>query len=176
MRKVKKSWMAVAAAGVLLGTLVGVVWARPNDRPGAVESTRRVTLTGADLIPTTNYWDYKNSGGSVKCLTGECIFTAPIVFPCLSSVTVERIKLHVNDTDDVEAAYADLWRANPSTGANDYWAEVKSPAGTSGGLKTYTSGAINKVVSPSQRAYICVAITGPNIYVYGVTVEYHRNI
>jgi hypothetical protein len=175
MKRADKSWMAVVAAAALLCTLVGVVWARPNDRPEATDSTRKVTLTGADFIPTTDSWDYVNYGGFVKCVSGECIFTAPVVFPCQVSVTVERITLHVNDANADEAAYADLYRANPSTGANTYWAEAKSPEGKSSGLQTYTSGAINKKVSPNQRAYIGLAITGNRIYVYGVTVEYHRN-
>ena len=51
-----------------------------------------------------------------------------------------------------------------------------SPADASGGFKTYTSSAINKVVWPSQRAFISLTIHGTNVNVYGVTVEYHRNI
>jgi hypothetical protein len=175
MRRVNRSWMAVVAAALLLGTLAGVVWARPNDRPQAQDITRKVTLSAADFIPNSDDWNYGNSGALAEC-SGMCNFNAPIVFPCLPAVTVERIKLHVRDDNGTQTASASLYRAKPSVGAGDFLGAVASPTGTSDGLQTYTSGTINKVVWPSQKAYIWVSIGGGNIGVYGVTVEYHRNI
>ena len=171
-----KSSMAVVAAALLLGTLAGVVWARPNDGPQTAGETRKVTLTGTDFTPTQEGMDWYNYGGYVRCDGLECTFTAPIVFPCLQAVTVERIKLHIDDNNASSTASAGVWRENPSTGAEAFWASVGSPLGTSGGVKTYSSGVINKVVWPSQRAYIWLQINGTDITVYGVTVEYHRNI
>ena len=176
MTKVNKSWMAVMAAALLLGTLVGVVWARPNDRPEAQDITRKVTLTGGDFIPNTDSADWWNEGTYVTCGTGSCWFTAPVVFPCLPSVTVERIKLHVNDSSSSAAAKAHLFRAYPPTGVDVVLGQAASPTGSSGGHSTYTSPNINKVVWPSQRAYVWLNIGGPNIQVSGVVVEYHRNI
>jgi len=176
MGRVNKSWMAAVAAALLLGTLAGVVWARPNDRPQAADITRKVTLTGADFAPNQDGMDSYNYGGHVYCNAVECTFTAPIVFPCLPAVTVERIKLHVDDDNASATASAGIWRANPSTGAETFWGSVASTVPTSGGIKTYTSADINKVVWPSQRAYIWLQINGTDITVYGVTVEYHRNI
>ena len=180
MTRVNKSWMAVVAAALLLGTLVGVVWARPNDRPGAAEVTRKVTLTGADFIPTQDDWDYSigeygSSDSSVSCLSSSCEFSAPVVFPCLPSVTVERIKLHVVDEVFMNQTWVWLYRANPSTGAVTSLGNLSSSYQGDPGLNTYTSGPINKVVWPSQKAYIHLD-TYPNMQVYGVTVEYHRNI
>ena len=174
MRKLNKSWMAVVAAALLLSTLVGVVWAMPSDRPGAAEATRKVTLTGADFIPRSTA-DSTNNGSYVECNTGNCFFAAPVPFPCLPSVTVELFKLHVRDDNGIGSASVYLYRGNPSTGGENSLGSVSSPPAVSGGLKTYTSAPINKVVWPSQRAYLMLNIWGPNITVYGVTVEYHIN-
>ncbi|MDH4207550.1 MAG: hypothetical protein OEV76_01600 [Anaerolineae bacterium] len=175
MRNVNRSWMALVAAALLLGALAGVIWAKPSDRPQSAEITRKVTLTGGDFIPARpESWD--NSGQVVRCTSGRCFFNAPVVFPCLPSVTVERIKLHVRDDNGSSRAFADMYRDNPSRGAGNYLGYAASPEETSSGLKTYTSDPINKVVWPSQKASIRLDIGGPNIDVYGVTVEYHRNI
>jgi hypothetical protein len=176
MREVSKGWIAVVTAALLLSALAGAVWARPNDSPQAADITRRVTLTGADFAPNQEGMDWGSDGGHVNCNTVECTFTAPVVFPCLPAVTVERIKLHVYDGNASSTASAGLWRANPSTGGETFWASVGSPLGMSGGDQTYTSADINKVVWPSQRAYIWLQINGTDIKVYGITVEYHRNI
>jgi hypothetical protein len=175
MRKPNRSWMAVAAAALLLGTLAGAVWARPNDRPGAAPTTRKVTLTGADFTPVDNATDYYNDGYYLSCVTGSCHLNAPVPFPTLSAVTIERIKLTVNDANGASWMEADLYRAKPSAGASDFLGGVYSPLGTSGGVKTYTSDPINKVVWSSQRAYITLSVPNVNMKVYGVTVEYHPN-
>ena len=176
MRRANKSWMAVMAAVLLVAMLAGVVWARPNDKPQAQDITRKVTLTGGDFIPAYDYNNWSNGGGYVMCSLGNCSYTAPVVFPCLPSVTVERIKLHVNDPSADEWASATLARAYPSTGADVPLGNVISPYGISGGLRTYTSPNINQVVWPSQKAFIRLYIGDTGILAYGVTVEYHRNI
>lgn len=175
MRRVNKSWMAMVAAALLLGTLVGVVWARPTDRPQTAGETRKVTLTGADFNPTQEGMDWYNYGGYVRCDELECTFTAPVVFPTIQAVTVERIRLHVDDNNASSTASAGIWRENPSIGTEAFWASAASTLGTSGGVKTYSSGAVNKVVWPSQRAYIWLQINDVDIKVHGVTVEYHVN-
>ena len=175
MTKVKKSWRAVVMGALLLGALAGVVWARPHDRPQAQDITRKVTLTGGEFIVRADGYDWYTDGDQVHCSTGSCVFIAPVVFPCLPSVTVERIKLHVTDNQGDGAAAASLYRAHPSTQGEVLLGQAASPPGTAP-FQTYTSPVINKVVWPSQRAYIRLLIGGPSINVYGVTVEYHRNI
>ena len=76
MRKVKRSWIAVVMGALLLGTLVGVVWARPHDRPDTQDITRKVTLTGADFIPSDESANWGNSGDYALCESGSCIYTA----------------------------------------------------------------------------------------------------
>jgi len=174
----RSSMAAVAAAALLLGTLAGVAWARPrSDGPQPAETTRQVTLAAADFIPARDGDDWYNSSGYVVCYSSGsgCLFTAPVVFPCLPSVTIERIRLHVNDSNGSGTAIVTLHRAKPSKGVINDLESVTSPTGTSGGFQTYTSDPINKVVWPSQRAYVYLGMY-TNIYVYGVTIEYRRNV
>jgi len=176
MRKVNKSWMAVVAAVMLLGTLVGVVWARPNDSSGAADITRKVTLTRAHFVPATPADDWLIGDHYVVCSSGSCNFVAPVAFPCLPSVTVERIRLHVLDGNGSAKAIATFWRDTPPTGSNRFYQSAVSPVGTTVGTQTFDSSPINAVVWPSQGAVVSLEIGGPGIFVFGVTVEYHRNI
>lgn len=176
MKTMNKSWMAVVMAALLLGTLAGVVWARPSDRPAAADITRKVTLGAADFAPPNDEVDWFSNGQAIWCVAGSCIFQAPVVFPCLPAVTVERIRLHVVDGSPAGWAKATLYKAKPSTGGHWLQGSASSPEGVSGGLKTYTSADINKVVRPNQKAYISLLINDDTVGVYGVTVEYRRNI
>jgi hypothetical protein len=177
MNKLNKSWMAVAAAALLLGTLVGVVWARPHDRPQAQDITRKVSLGASDFIPVHDGTDWWNDGDRIYCQSHDtpCHFLAPVVFPCLPGVTVERIKLHVKDDNDSTLARATLHRLYLHNGRRVWLGAAESPVGT-GGYQPWSSDPINKPVWPSQRAYIWLSIGGTGIAVGGVTVEYHRNI
>lgn len=175
MYKLNKSWMAVAAAALLLGTLVGVVWARPHDRPQSQDITRKVNLTGGEFIPADEAQTWHNTGDFIECDAGICSFIAPVVFPCLPSVTVERFTLYVEDNHGTANASASLYRVYLPTKKDIFLGQALSPSGTAG-YQPWNSGAINKTVWPSQRAYISLWIGGPDIKVYGVTVEYHRNI
>ena len=176
MTRVNKSWMALVAAALLLGTLVAVVWARPNDRPQGADITRKVTLTGAEFIVGGAGQQWSTDGNTVSCVTGSCYFVAPVVFPCLPSVTVERIRLHVLDGNGSAKAIATFWRDTPPTGSNRFYQSAVSPVGTTVGTQTFDSSPINAVVWPSQGAVVSLEIGGPGIFVFGVTVEYHRNI
>ncbi len=175
MAKVRKSWMAVVMAALLVGTVAGVVWARPHDRPQAQDITRKVTLTGADFVRAKEGSSGYNDGTYLRCDTVSCYFVAPVVFPCLPSVTVERIKLHLRDNNVGGKASVGLYRTYPATAGNVLLGNAESPTGIVG-LQTYTSNPVNEVVWPSQKAVIWLTIDGPSIWVYGVTVEYHRNI
>jgi len=176
MSSFNKPWMAVMAAVLLVGILVGVVWARPNDRPGTADITRKVTLTGADFNPREDGIGWYNGGGYIQSDGNLVVFTAPVVFPCLSSVTVERVKLHLYDNNaaaDIDAC-AILWRAAPEKKGDVQLGGICS-LGTTTDPQTLTSTAVNKAVWPTHRAYIVLGIRGSDIKVYGVTVEYHRN-
>ena len=177
MTRIRKPWMAVVMGALLVGTLVGVVWARPHDRPQAQDITRKVVLVGSEFMPRTDETDWFHNGNYMRCNTNPCFFAAPVVFPCLPAVTVERIKLHVYDANAVTNAVAEIKRLNPNNGATALLGKVSSPvAGTTANPQTFISPNINKVVWPSQRAFVWLYIGGSDIRVYAITVEYHRNI
>jgi hypothetical protein len=98
MSESKKRSIAMVMGAMLVGILVGgVIWARPDQRAQAADSTRRVTVPAAFFHPNDEGLDYLNNGNYVEIESGQGIFTAPVVFPCLPSVTVERIILSVRD-------------------------------------------------------------------------------
>jgi len=177
MTRVRKPWMAVLIGALLVGTLVGVVWARPHDRPQAQDTTRKVVVGGGDFLPMNETTDYTTTGGWVRCDGATCYFAAPVVFPCLSAVTVERIKLHVYDPDAGGYAAAQMRRLNPNNGTTRTIGHVDSlTVDPTAKPETVTSPDINKVVWPSQKGFVWLFIgMAPNTRVYGITVEYHRN-
>jgi hypothetical protein len=177
MRKVSKLWIAAVVGALLLGTLVGVVWARPREERLAAGRTRKVVLAAADFIPSEASEDWYNGGWFVTCGPGgHCYYTAPVVFPCLSSVTVERIKLHAYDDNVDYEATATLLRLNPARLKLANLGEISSSGSSSQYPRTFTSPNINKRVLPSQRAYILLYIpVTSTISVYGITIEYHTN-
>lgn len=174
MSKVNRSWMAVVAAALLLGTLAGVVWARPNDNPTTqTRKTRKVYVAAADFIPKSNDFEYSNLGKTVSCDSENCFFLAPVVFPCLNAVTVERIRLRAQSGSGDWTPAVVLYRAAPS-GNEVYLGEVECPNTETQAPQTCTSPDINQVVWPSQRAYIWLWVPSSHL-VWGVTVEYHPN-
>jgi hypothetical protein len=176
MSSLNRSWMAVAAAALLLGTLVGVVWARPHDQTRAPDITRKVTLAGADFTSVDNIQPCSNHGNYVTCGPGGGAFVAPVVFPCLPSVTVTGIQLHVDDPADTVNIVAYLYREYPAKGVPQLLGVVNYPLGTTEGIETFTAKVDDEVVWPSQRAYVYLELEGNILKAYGVTVLYHRNI
>jgi hypothetical protein len=176
MKKMNKSWMAVVMAALPLVTLVSVVWAMPSGRPRAADITRKIALVPADFAPQNDDIDWFSNGQTIHCVSGSCVFEAPVVFPCLPAVTVERIRLHVLDNSTGGWAEASLYKVRPAAGTHWLQGSASSPEGTSGGFKTYTSADMNTVVWPAQKAYVSLLINDSSVQVYGVTVEYHRNI
>ncbi len=176
MRRVSKLWIAAVAGALMLGTMVGVVWARPGEKPLAAGATRKVTLAAADFATFSSSSSYYNYGCMVTCNSGSCNFVAPVVFPCLGSVTVDRIKLHVYDENPSWDASAGLYRLAPASAKLVWLGGAVSSGSSSAVPRTFTSARINKRVTPTQRAYVSLTILdSTNIDVYGVTIEYHTN-
>ena len=171
----KKAWIALVLGALLIGTMVGVVWARPSQSPQAADITRKITIPGGFFSPTEDGYDWYNTGNHVRVDSGTGSFIAPVVFPCLPSVTVERVILYADDQNGGADATAILTRTKPSTGQLVMLGPVSS-TGSAVGIRTFTSANINKVVWPAQGIHVRLFINGTNMLVYGVTVEYHRNI
>ena len=176
MEKVNKSWMAVMAATLLLGTLVGVVWARPHDRPQAQDITRQITIPGGFFHPYVDGLDWANLGDHILMQSGAGAFTAPVVFPCLPSVTVERLILYADDENVTWDACAHLQRTRPQQGDEANMGYVCTSDTTTGVQPFIDSSINNAVVWPSHGVYIWLGISGPSIDVHAVRIEYHRNL
>lgn len=176
MTKIKRSWMAVVMGVVLVATLVGVVWARPHDTPQAQDITRKITIPGAFFHPFEDGIAWHNDGRYIRLSSGQGVFTAPVIFPCLPSVTVERLIVYAEDTNGSGNVCASLYRTRPQHGDEKKMGEACS-SGTTSGVQPFTDSNISpNVVWPSHGAYVWLDIDGTGIYVHAVRVEYHRNI
>jgi hypothetical protein len=172
-----KRWMAVVMGALLVGILVGgVMRARPHQTVQAADITRRLTVPAAFFHPATDDYDFGNNGLALWVYSGDGVFTAPVVFPCLPSVTVERIILSVRDQNGSANACVKLYRSRPNKG-NEKEMASQCSGGSQPGVINYTDDTIDyPVVWPSHGPYLYLTIGGTNIDVYGVRVEYKRNI
>ncbi len=172
-----KRWMAMVMGALLVGMLAGgVVWARPGQSAQAADATRRITIPAAFFHPANEIYDYWNNGDYLEMNSGIGAFTAPVVFPCLPSVTVERIIFSVRDQHTDEDACVTLYRTKPNKGTKNQMGLVCS-SGSQPGVINYTDDTIDyPVVWPSNGPYLYLVIEGLNVEVYGVRIEYKRNI
>ena len=171
-----KSWMAIAMGTLLVTTLAGVVWASPNDRPQTADITRKITIPGGFFIPYEDGLDWHNDGRYIRMESGAGWFTAPVVFPCLPSVTVESLTLYAHDTSMADDARVWLYRTRPDEGYEQEMGYIFT-GGTTVDVGEFVDGGINfPVVWPSHGVYLWLEIEGPGIDVWGVKIEYHRNI
>jgi hypothetical protein len=176
MKKMHKPWVAAVAAALLVGALLGVVSARPNQQPKAADITRKVTVPGAFFNPRQPGYDWYNDSHYIATSTGGGIFLAPVVFPCLPSVTVERVILYVDDKNGTSDACAHLIRSRPQHGDQKTMGSVCS-SDTTTGVQTFVDSSISPdVVWPGHGVNVWLAIGGTSIKVHAVRVEYHRNI
>ncbi len=172
-----KGWMAVVMGALLVGILVGgVAWARPGQSARAADATRKLTIPAAFFHPTDPTYDYWNNGDHIWTDSNGGSFTAPVVFPCLPSVTVERIILSVRDQNVCGDASVRLYRTKPNKGTQVEMAWAYS-TGSQSGVVNYIDHTIDHpVVWPSQGPYLKLDISGESVSVYGVQIEYKRNI
>jgi hypothetical protein len=169
-----KRWMAVVTGALLVGILIGgVVWARPGQSAQAAGHLRRLTVPAASFHPTSPGWDYANTGQWVVVSPSMGSFTAPVVFPCLNKVVVERIIFSVKDQNGSANACVGLYRTKPNKGTEKEMA-YQCSAGNQPGVINYTDDTIDgPTVWPSNGPYLHLWMYGDNIDVYGVRIEYH---
>ena len=172
----RKPWKALAVGMVVVVAITGLVWAGPNSTPSEQDITRRVTIPGGFFIPYEDGLDWHNDGRYIRMDSGSGWFTAPVVFPCLPSVTVESLTLYAKDTNAADDARIKLFRTRPDNGIEQEMAYIFT-GGTTVDVGEFVDSGINfPVVWPSQGVYLWLDIEGPAIIVYGVKIEYHRNI
>jgi hypothetical protein len=169
----KKGWMAVVMGALLVGTLIGVVWARPGQGAQAAGGTRKLTIPAAFFHPVNGDEDYENTGNAVWVKTFSGAFVAPVVFPCKKAVTVERVILSVSDFNGTEDACVSLYRTKPSKGTGKLMAHVCS-ADSPPGVTNYTDDTISSPrIWPGHGPFLRLDVGGTNIAVFGVRIEYH---
>ena len=182
MKKVKKSWIAALVGALLMATLVGVVWARPNARPLAAATTKRITIPGGWFHPVADGYDWYNSGKLIYSEKHETIqyFTAPVVFPSGGQkFTVERIALLVHDDNGPAQGNNDacvrLKKTNPGGGTEVLMSYVCS-TGSATGVRTFTDTVIdNNPVTTARGAYLWLEIEDDTyLFVHGVRIWYHK--
>jgi hypothetical protein len=170
-----------------MGTLVGVVWARPNGRPQAAATTKRITIPAGWFHPVAESYNYRNFGYYIESyfnLTSE-YFTAPVVFPSGGQkFTVEKIALYAFDNNGAaqgnKNACVILYKTNPLLGAgptNQYqMANACSTGSSATDPRTFTTTTINNnPVGTARGAYLRLTIQdNDNLRVYAVTIWYHK--
>jgi hypothetical protein len=176
MRKVKNYWMVMLLGAVLMSTLVGVAWARPNGRPMAAV-TRRITIPAGHFIPTKDDWDYNNQGIYVRHESGDGSFTAPVVFPTGQAVVVESVTLYVYDNDADDDICLDLYRQDPTDASEGSMAYLCSSGNSTTDPRSFTDSSIGyNPVKHGKGVYLWLTIGdyGINLKAYGVRIEYHN--
>jgi hypothetical protein len=172
-----KRWITVVMGAILVGVLVGAVtWARPGRSAQAADHLRRLTVPAAFFHPNLPGVDYANGGDQIWLYSGTGEFLAPVVFPCLPSVTVERVILTVDDQHGSANACVWMYRTKPSRRTEKLMASVCSSGSGAGVVDYIDDSIVYPEVWPSNGPYLWLAIYGTNINVYGVQIEYRRNI
>jgi hypothetical protein len=161
---------------VLMSTLVGVAWARPNGRPVAAV-TRRITIPAGHFIPTTDNWDYLNYGYYVRAVSGNANYSVPVVFPTGQAVVVESVTLYAYDDDLDEGICLALKRTDPTAGTEVDMASVCSTGSSTTNPRSFTDSSISyNPVKHGKGVYLFLWIEdfGLSLKAYGVRIQYHH--
>jgi hypothetical protein len=176
VRRVKKYWMVLLLGAVLMSTLVGVAGARPHGRPlGAL--SRRITIPAGHFIPTTDDWDYLNSGYYVRNVVGDATYTAPVVFPTGQAVVVESVTLYAYDHDSGDEICVRLYRTDPTSGSEVEMANVCSSGASTNDPRHFTESSIDyNPVKHGKGVLVWLSIGdyGIDLKAYGVRIQYHH--
>ena len=186
MKKVKKSWIAVLCGALLMATLVGVVWARPNARPQAAATTKRITIPAGWFHPVGSGYSWRSFGYyTVSYLNQTSVFFhAPVVFPSGGQkFTVEKIALYAYDENGPaqgnKNACVYLYKTNPLVGATSQPAMMASVCSTGSSAtdpRTFTTTTIaSNPITTARGAYLRLEIEdNTDLLVYGVRIWYHK--
>jgi hypothetical protein len=177
MKNVKKYWMVVVQAGLLIATLVGVAGARPNDRPMAAIS-RRITIPGAHFIPHDDDDLYYNGGYLIRSETDGSseYFYAPVVFPTGQAVVVESVTFYALDNNASYDMCVELHRTDPTAGTGVIMAEVWSSGDSVTDPRSFTDSTVsNNPVKHGKGVFLWLEIEDDtHLNLYGVRIQYHH--
>ena len=185
MEKTKKTWIGLLLGGLLLATLAGAVWARPEGRPVADSTAHKldkpkahhggfhytVTIPGAHFHPYEDGLDWFNNGNFIRMDSGTGQFFAAV--PMLpGNRTVESVTMYVKDNNGSDDATAELYRKK-TDGTVVSMANIAS-TGSSGSIRSFSDTSINpSTIWGGHGAYLYLSIGGTNIDVYSVQIKYY---
>jgi hypothetical protein len=134
-------------------------------------TTASIMIPAAAFIPTYNS-DYFSLGLYLAVASGSGSFTAPLSFP-VQVVNIKKITAYAYDDSSGASVCVSLYRARPMDASEDYAAQVCTADGTA--VPQY---AATTVISPRRvntafhAPYLWVVISGPDVKLYGVKVNY----
>jgi hypothetical protein len=185
MTKIRRSWIALLLGGLLLATLVGVVWAKPKGEPAAHGTAAKldkpkshhgafhytVTIPGGHFHPRYDGLDWYNGGNYIQMTSGVGQFTAAV--PMLpGNRTVESVTMYVQDNNGAVDACVYL-RRTKTDGTETSMASVCS-TGSSGSIRTFSDTSISpSTIWGGHGAYLYLSIASTNIQVYSVQINYY---
>jgi hypothetical protein len=170
MARTNRIWIPV-----LVGSLVAVLLG-PTGGGAAAAAEPRVTTTSimipaAAFIPTYNS-DYFSMGSYLSMASGSGSFTVPLSFP-VPIVNIKKITVYAYDNTGAASVCVSLYRARPTGASEDFAGEVCTADSAAVPQAVYTTTIYPSRVNTAFHApYLWVVISGPDVKLYGVKVNY----
>ena len=177
MKQVKKSWIAVLLGALLMGVLVGAVWARPGGRPRAAATTKKMTIPAGAFHPVDEGYEFYNDGSWITADTAGANFATHVVFPGGGDrFTVEKLTLYAYDKAMPANICVYLYRTNPTNGTESLMASKCSSGSSSTDPRSFTTTNINPSLATTPRGlYVLLEIEdATNLDAYGVRIYYRK--
>jgi len=170
MKKVKKSRIAVLVGALLMATVVGVVWARPDGRPRAAAWVNH-TVSAYHCIPLRDTVDWKYDPEGLRCDSGWCEFYCPIRPPHEGSVRIQRLIMYAYDNAGGQVCIM-LREHQTTTGNSVVRLDTRCTTNSANDPETYMYDHDNFTVSRKEDVYVQVGIADTGQRVYGFKVRY----
>jgi hypothetical protein len=169
----KHRWVPLLLAGLLLAATV--LPAGSESQAGAVPEPRATTgkimVPASAFIPTSDNWDYDNTGWSLGMVSGNGGFTAPLSFP-MPEVTIKKVILIAYDNSGGSVCMH-LIRTRPFiVGEKAMTPEMCTTNSTDTPQKVITTAiSPSKVNTVNQGTHLLVYLS-PGTSLYGAQVVY----
>ncbi len=171
MKKVKKWWMPLLLGALLMAILVGVVWARPNARPLAVNWVNH-TVSAYHCIPMRQNVDWAYGSEDLHCSSGgSCSFVCPIRPPHEGSVRIQRLVMYAYDNASGNVCIV-LREHQTTTGNAVLRLDVACTSDSANNPETYTYDHDNFTVSRKEDLVVYVSMADAGQKLYGFKIRY----
>ena len=168
---VKKLWIAVLLAMLLVASLAGEAGARERT---AVSAWEYVTVPAAWFHPTEDGTDWSNAGHRIYVNSGTGSFIAPVMFPGSRPVIVKKVILYAYDNNAGANVPVTLYKTNPYAGTDVDIAYAQSALNSSVNPRVFSDVTITYAkIQRTQGAHLWLDINGStDLAVYGVKIVY----